>query len=349
MWADPGAPEGSHAVPGVLAAQKEWKTVGSARAYAWRIYRGEALVFTVFVGTFVLFAAHLTFYPTLLGIEVVPHAAIPAEELTICDVGFSAMVILFLVEALYAVYLISMTWHDQWLIEGTADKLKGNFGVLLGEYTVVAATYWMMSKGLFPVFLAPLTGRRFQPLRLAEWAVCNCGLIYLDCRYVLGRPLQDFSYLFGVTFASIMCGLAAACIAPTRVMFCLFIAGAWYNFLLMCYRIITFEDKNTLAPAFGERPMNKDRFIRGNLFFCAGYGALFTVVFMTDNVVPQWTEQLIFSILDVSMKTNHCGSIMYLRAKQRPRLVGFRMPFSPDTASICLACYGLIFLYVVGI
>ena len=32
------------------------------------------------------------------------------------------------------------------------------------------------------VFLAPLTGRRFQPLRLAEWAVCNCGLIYLDCR-----------------------------------------------------------------------------------------------------------------------------------------------------------------------
>ena len=25
-----------------------------------------------------------------------------------------------------------MTWHDQWLIEGTADKLKGNFGVLLG-------------------------------------------------------------------------------------------------------------------------------------------------------------------------------------------------------------------------
>jgi len=135
-------------------------------------------------------------------------------------------------------------------------------------------------------------------------------------------------------------------IAPSRVVFCLFIAGAWYNFLLMCYRIITFEDKNTLAPAFGERPMNKDRFIRGNLLFCAGYGALFTTVFLTENAVSQWTEQLIFSILDVVMKMNHCGSIMFLRAKQRPRLVGFRMPFSPDTASVCLACYVLLFMYV---
>jgi len=190
------------------------------------------------------------------------------------------------------------------------------------------------------------TGRRFFPLRLAQWAISLCGLVYLDCRYILGRNLQDFAHLFGLTFAMIICGLAAACIAPSGPVFCMFATGAWFAFALICDRILTLEDKNILVPAFGEQSVNKDRIIKGNFVLCGIYGVLFVAVFLTPDHVSQKMEQLIFSVLDVVMKMNHCGNVMFLRAKQRPRIIGFRMPFAPDTASVCLVCYLVLFLYI---
>lgn len=328
-----------------IHAQKSEALVAAARSAAWRIYLGEGMLFTVYLATYALFAAHLLLYPTLLGIEVVPHAEVPVAELTIFEIGFSAMVLLCLIETAYASYLVVSTRRDPFLIEAIAEKLKGNIGVLLGEYTVVGLTYWMLSTGRFPVFRAPLTGRRFQSLRLAQWAISNCGLIYLDCRYILGRPLEDFAYLFGLAFAMVLCGLAAA-IAPTNLGFFIFGGGAWYIFAMIYYQILAFEDKNRLVPAFGEQPMSKDRLITMNFLLCAGYGTLFFAIFMTPNLVSQKMEQLGFSLLDVVMKMTHCGNVFFFRAKQRPRLVGFRMPYAPDTASICLVCYVLLFLSV---
>jgi putative membrane protein len=278
----------------------------------YRIYKIEAAKCVAMVVAFAFALLHLYAYPELFGTQVSLKDEVPAQELRFFHHGWTAMLVIFLVEFCSVSLKIWCTWHSPVLAMAAAQKLQGNIGVLFGEYIVVAATYVIMGCNLMPVFLEDRTGRRVYGVRYMEWAVDACGLVYLDCHVLFSQPWQKFYMAFVWSVAYMMFGLWSA-IANTWTLHWVFLAASWLTFGIVCFMLIRFlqRDPKPMQPfSVGIKPSILGFIIT---WWCL-YGVVFTVAFLEH--MPQLVEQCLWTGMDVIMKLSHTVVLMAWRSSQ---------------------------------
>eukprot|EP00854_Cymbomonas_tetramitiformis_P005605 gene5605-6791_t len=262
---------------------------------------------------FVVSLGHLYLYPDLFGVELCPSEDVPADERMIFHHGWSAMLVIALIEVISFCLKAWSTAHHPVLANAMAQKLEGNLGVLFGEYLVVGTGYLLMGTNIMPVFLDPRTGRRVYGVRYMVWFVDACGLIYLDCRCLFSQEFKSFwrSYIF--MWGNVASGLLAALAVKWSVHWLLLLISVLCVAVVVYMLVdIAWRDPRPRS-GFGKAPVKL-----GILLFlvaCWGlYGLIFEAGF--QELISPWTEQLLFTGLDLSMKITHTVVLMAFRATQ---------------------------------
>jgi len=121
--------------------------------------------------------------------------------------------------------------------------------------------------------------------------------------------------LYAWTVAYVMFGLWSA-LASTWLWYWIFLLCSWLTFALVCGGLVHFLwlDPHPLEP-FNRRSV-KPCILAFIIIWWVLYGVVFMISFQAPELMPQWTEQLLWTGMDVIMKLSHTIILIAWRETQ---------------------------------